>query len=191
MKRAAFVLGLLFLSTTVLSAQRARTVDNFTLEKFKQQRLAAERDYRDNYERMGFPSPEELDRQRDTDMAARLELAQQLRTARLEKERLELEQRSLNLEAARFDAELEASRANGYSGGSYYGGFGYGGFGYGGFDRGHRGRYGNFPLLRNYPKNRLTPFFDAGAYRVTPFGVIQTPNPRPAIIIRGGRGRHR
>lgn len=192
MRKAAFILGLVGSLAVVGYGQARSTVDNFALEKFKQQRLAAERDYRENYERLGFPSPEELDRQRDADMAARLELAQQLRQARLERERLDLERRGMDLEAARLNAEIEANQSNGFYGGTYYGGFGYGGYGgFGNFGRHRFGGFNNGPvLLPNYPNNRLTPIFDRGGYRVTPFGVIQTPNPRPTIVIRS-RGRHR
>ena len=58
---------------------------------------------------MGFPSPEELERQKEADLNAKLELAEQLRRARLEKERLELERRGLDIDAARLDAETESN----------------------------------------------------------------------------------
>ena len=67
MKKAALIFGLI-LSLTAIGIGQVRTVTNSTLQKFQEKRLAAERDYRDNYARMGFPSPEELDRQRDTDI---------------------------------------------------------------------------------------------------------------------------
>jgi hypothetical protein len=155
----------------VVSFGQVRTVTNSTLEKFQQKRLAAERQYRENYERMGFPSPEELDRQRDADLTARIELADQLRMARLEKERIELERRSLDLEAARLDAELEADTIdNGFYGG-YVVGYGFGGSNFGG--RGKFRRHSRFGR------------FSTGGYRATPFGVIPVPRtPRPQRILR-------
>lgn len=178
MKITALMFGLVFSLATVGIGQ-TRTITNATLDKFAQKRLAAERDYRDNYERMGFPSPEELERQREEDMRARLELADQLRTARLEEQRIELERRSLDIEAARLDAEIEASRAVEESigiGGFYSSGFFSGGFG--GFGR---GRFG-FHRDRFFPR--------VGGYRATPFGIIPTPPPpRPQRVLRG-TGRH-
>jgi hypothetical protein len=190
MKTAALIFGLI-ISLTVIGFGQARTVTNATLEKYQQKRLAAERDYRENYARMGFPSPEELERQKDEDMKARLELAEQLRQARLEKEQLELERQSLALENSRFQYETEMTEAAGGIYGGYWGGFG--GFnGFGGRDRFDRhGR--RFPF-RGYPSNRLLPTFDRSTYRYTPFGAIRVPSARPATVFRGRavvRGRRR
>ena len=193
MKKAALLFGLVISLAVVGFGQR--TITNSTLEKFQQKRLAAEREYRDNYARMGFPSPEELDRQREADMAARLQLAEQLRHARLEKERLELDRRSLDLDAMRMNNEMDASDDDsGIYGGSFYGGFGgYGGYGVSGFGNrvrhprfGHQGPLGGFGS-----RNQLLPLIDRrGAYRVSPFGVIPVPNPQPPrVIFRGGGGR--
>lgn len=96
MKTFTLVLGMVVSLAVVGFGQK--TVTNSTLQKFQQMRLAAERDYRENYARMGFPSPEERDRQRDADMTAQFQLSDQLRQARLESERLQLERRSLDLE---------------------------------------------------------------------------------------------
>jgi len=174
MKSAALIFGLT-LTLAGTSFGQVRTVTNSTLLKFQQKRLAAERDYRENHERMGFPSPEELDRQRESDLTARLQLAEQLRQARLEKERIELERRNLDLETARLEAEItETEQVDDGFYGTYFGGFS----GFGGFSSRHR--FGRF----------RRPSFDRGGYRVTPFGVIRVPNPRPArILLRSGRRR--
>jgi hypothetical protein len=185
MKAALFVFGLI-ISLTVVGFGQVRTITNATLEKFQQKRLAAEKDYRDNYERLGFPSPEELDRQRDADMEARLELAEQLRQARLEEERLELERQNIALEREKLEYQTEMDRNAVDFDGGYWGGFGFGGFG--GFDG--RDRFGKFRrgFRGRFPSNRLLPTFDRGTYRYTPFGAIRVPNARPAIVFRGGRG---
>ena len=86
MKKIAVFLGVVFSLSLVGFGQNRtvtarRNVTNSDLETFRQKRLDAERDYRENYERMGFPSPEELAKQRDDDMADRLQLADQLRQA--------------------------------------------------------------------------------------------------------------
>jgi hypothetical protein len=195
MKKTVVVLCVVFSLASIGFAQNRatarRTITNADLEKFAQKRLAAEQDYRENYDRMGFPSPDELAGQRERDMSARIELSEQLRQARLEKERLELEREKLVLEAARIDAEREAmAPAAGYPQDYFWGG--YGGFsGFGGFDGffpGRKGRHFNAPL-----------------YRVTPAGVFpagvstrprfRAPFSNPNVFPRTGRigiirGRH-
>lgn len=181
MRRAALIFGLVF-STAVMGIAQARIVTNFELDKFKEQRLAAERDYRENYARLGFPSPEELDRRRDADMTARIRLSDQLRQARLEKERIELERRNIDLEAAALANEMaeraDAAIYGGYGGG--YGGFfgGFGGFSSDGrFDRRRRGfhRNGGFPFL--------------GGYRATPVAVYPIRGPHHTKFFSTGRHR--
>lgn len=188
MKTAAVVFGLVFVSA-VMAFGQVRTVTNGTLEKFQQKRLAAERDYRENYQRLGFPSPEELEKQQEADMTARLQLAEQLRQARLEKERLELEKRSLDLQTARLESESEIDEFGGFYP-TYFGGFG--GSGFDSRRRPRRFRHGQFPFVSSFGRNRLLPTVDRqGAYRVTPFGVISVPNPRPIFRGRIVRGRPR
>jgi hypothetical protein len=170
MKTTALITGFILMSAVVGLGQ-TRTVTNFELEKFQQQRLSAEREYRENYKRMGFPSPEELDKQREEDMKARLQLSDQLRQARLERERLELERQGLAVEAARLEAESQVVESDGSSA-VFYGGF------------------GTFDSGRRYGRGRGR-HFNRGGYRVTPFQVIPVPpRPRPQrIIIRSGRRR--
>lgn len=96
-KRLFFVLIFSFVSIVSASAQ-TRTVTNEDLEKFRQKRLAAERDLRENYERLGFPSPEELDRQIEQSRIERSELAARLRAENLEREQLDLERQRTEAE---------------------------------------------------------------------------------------------
>lgn len=159
MKKIAVVFGVVFALSVVATAQV--TVTNFELEKFKKQRLAAEKDYRENYERMGFPSPEELAAQRERDLEFQIAFSQQLRQARLERERVENEREALAVNAellaeerrARAETQVE-HETNTY----YYG-----------------GGYGNgYPWWRNYP--RRWPRNGGGVviipqYRATPGGV--------------------
>jgi hypothetical protein len=174
MKKAVLIFGFV-LSMVLVGAGQTRTITNSTLHKFQEKRLEAERDYRENYARLGFPSPEELDRQRDLDMAARLQLAEQLRQARLEKERLELERRNLDLQMATLNDGVEYADRGGY-----YGGFigGYGGF----YSGGRYGRRGGF-----FPNRR---FRTVDGYRATPVGVypVSTPRPQRLFFRTGGRG---
>lgn len=205
MRKITAVLIVVFSAVFVAEGQRApRTVTNAELAKFRDRRVAAEQEYRDNYQRLGMPSPEDLDAMRDRDMADRLELAQQLRQARLDRERLELDRERLQHDADRlaFETRIANQQAaypefGGYGGyGGFYGGYGYPGY-YGGGS--FSGYFGRPPLLRGYPNNRLLPTFSIPTYRYTPGGVIRgneviTPipvGPRPGpgggtIIFRGG-----
>lgn len=171
-KRLWFILVFSFIASVSASAQ-TRTVTNDNLEKYRQKRVAAERDLRENYERLGFPSPEELKRQIEESGAARAELAERLRAENLERERLSLERERLNLD--RQIAESEAQQRSDYSSfpnSGFYGGAndfflnngyatigsGFGGYGFGGYDfpgygfpgygysnkRGNRYNRGNF-----------------------------------------------
>ena len=190
MKKAITLFGLV-LSLALVSAAQVRTITNSTLQKFQEQRIAAQQEYRDNYARLGFPSPEELDRQRDEDMASRIELADQLRHARLEKERLELERRSLDIQAFTAEAQAAESYYNREYGREYagypvagYGGYGGYGYGYGGYYGGYDGFNGRFGDRRRV-FDRL---FNDGGYRATAVGSYHFPGARVRGLLRGGRG---
>ena len=172
MKSAVIVIGFI-LTSAVIGFGQTRTVTNFELEKYQQRRIAAEEEYRDNYKRLGLPSPEELDKQRDEDLKAKIALADQLRQARLEKERLDLERRSLDIQASQQAEDSIVYESDGYYGGAYLGGYStYGG----------RIRNGRF-------RGRI--YNQGGGYRVTPFQVIPQPvQPRPQRMIRR-EPRHR
>ena len=189
MKRAGWGFFFLLAMATFAVAQ-VPTVDNFTLEKYQKQRVAAQRDYEQNYARMGFPSPEELDRQREADMNARLQLADQLRQARHEQQRIDIQSRGLDIQAASIENEREAREAqySGYYGNSEAAGYGYGG-GYGGYYPGaygtggynNYGRYGNGPIGR-YRDGGLWPIL--GGYRATAVGVYPNYSGVPLPMIR-------
>ena len=93
---------LIALSLSILAAVPALTqtksVTNSDLEKFRQKRLQAEKDYRENYAKMGFPSPEELDRQIEKSRVEREVLATRLTAERLQRDQAEASARA---EAAR------------------------------------------------------------------------------------------
>lgn len=69
--------ALIFVATSFVFAQ-TKTVTNGDLEKFKQKRLKAEKDYRENYEKLGFPSPEELERQSEQSKRELAELSRRI-----------------------------------------------------------------------------------------------------------------
>ncbi len=87
------ILYLLCLSilSVVPAVAQTKSVTNADLEKFRQKRLQAERDYRENYAKLGFPSPEELDRQIEKSRVEREALAARLTAERLQREQAEAE----------------------------------------------------------------------------------------------------
>lgn len=72
---------------------QTRTVTNADLEKFRQERLKAEKDYRENYARLGFPSPEELQRRQEQSSKETSELAAKFRAEAREQQRLDAERK--------------------------------------------------------------------------------------------------
>lgn len=76
-KRLLFILCSIFVAANLTVAQ-TKTVTNSDLEKHRQKRLEAERDYRENYSKLGFPSPEELEKQIEQSRAEREELSKRL-----------------------------------------------------------------------------------------------------------------
>lgn len=87
-KQILLVISLIF-SASILTFAQTKTVTNADLEGFRQKRLAAEKDYRENYEKMGFPSPQELAKQLAENQRRLEELSARLQSERLERERTE------------------------------------------------------------------------------------------------------
>jgi hypothetical protein len=172
--RLLFILTLISVTAFSAAAQQRRTVTNDNLEKYRQKRVAAERDLRENYEHLGFPSPDELERQIEDSRQARAELADRLRTESLERERLGLERERLNLDRRIAESEAQQRSAyqsfpnNGFYGGANdfflnYGyapiGSGFPNYGFGDYDFGGYGFGGyGFPgygfLGYGYPNKR-------------------------------------
>jgi hypothetical protein len=85
---ALMVIGL---SAFGISAQgnAAKTVTNADMEKYRQARVKADEEYRQNYQRLGLPSPEELER-REVERQKRFdEFSEKLKAQQLQKEYLE------------------------------------------------------------------------------------------------------
>lgn len=115
-------MSLIFVTANLAVAQ-TKTVTNSDLEKHRQKRLAAERDYRENYEKLGFPSPEELARQIEQDKKERSELAERLRKEDLERARTTREDTFLaaQLEILRTRSAVQ-NYQSGQSGNGFYSG---------------------------------------------------------------------
>jgi hypothetical protein len=151
-----------------IAASAQRSVTNASLEKFRQQRLAAERDLRENYEKMGFPSPEELQRQNEESAIERDRLAEQLRQERLERERIAAE---VMMATAQSDPGVIAIIGQDDFGSNRIYGYGYS---YGGYGYGYGYPYGNYRDGRRHRGSQIL-------WRAGPGGVIYEP---------GGRSSH-
>ena len=114
--RIAFLMCFIFAIATSLAAQTRRTVTNADLEKYKQARLGAERNYRENYERLGLPSPEELELRRRQDRAETEALAERLRSDRIAQERIQAEREASERTAAAYARSLQQQQ----NAGQYY-----------------------------------------------------------------------
>jgi hypothetical protein len=148
-KRLLFILVFSFIAAVSVSAQ-TRTVTNDNLEKYRQKRVAAERDLRENYERLGFPSPEELEKQIEQSRVERSELAARLRAENLERQRLDLERQRAENEARIRSYHVQNHNYSGHADDYFYnypaGGFySFPNFGFPNnrFNRFNRGVFGN------------------------------------------------
>ncbi len=131
-KQAIFVLTLVFGVSSLAFAQ-TKTVTNSDLEKFRQKRLQAERDLAENYEQMGFASPEEIERQNEESQNRLAELSDRLREARLTRENQSNqnyynENQEFDVNKGQYPNPAFIDYGRYYGSGGYYTGFGNGGF---------------------------------------------------------------
>jgi hypothetical protein len=156
MKRSLlfFVVFLSVAAGSVLA--QTRTVTNADLEKFRQERLKAEKDYRENYAKWGFPSPEELQRRQVQSSKEISELAARLRAEDLEQQRLDAER---SRQAAQYNyMQLLNTGGRQYSSPYFYSYPVYGNF-YSGPVRGRR-NFNSIPYNSNTPVVLRIPRFD-------------------------------
>lgn len=113
-KQWVVFLGLLLLVSSTVFAQ-TKTVTNADLEKFRQKRLQAEKEYRENYRRLGLPSPEELERQREEDKARDEQIYQQSRAERIQR-RNDFQSRADDLKMRIASVEAQISYMRGQTG---------------------------------------------------------------------------
>ena len=163
MKRKFFIVSIILLAAGYTAAQ-VKTVTNADLEKFRQKRLAAEKEYRDNYKRLGLPSPEELARRREADKIENERLAARYENERIERERGEAAAQQYAAQALWLNSQQQYAVPQIYDNGGYL-------------------SYGWSGRVR--PRVRTTPgYFAGGAFWPTPGG-----NARP-VFIRPPRPRH-
>ena len=186
-KQILFLLSLVFIFTNVVAAQN-RTVTNANLEKHRQKRLEAQREYRENYEKLGFPSPEELKRQIEQSRIEQSELAARLRAENLEREQLNLERQRAENEARSRNYQIQNQNYSPRNDDYFYnypsnGFFSFPNFGFsnnrfnrfnrGGFGNRNRRNFGNQPRIEY--RNNLP--------------VIVQPSPRVIFAPRTNGGR--
>lgn len=86
MKGAIFVGLIVAISSVSISAQTRHTITNLDLEKYKDSRVAAEKELRENYASLGFRSPEERAKSEAADAVALTALSEKLRAERVSQE---------------------------------------------------------------------------------------------------------
>ena len=159
----------------VSAAAQAKTVTNADLAKFAEKRINAEREYRENYERLGLPSPEELEKRNAEEAAEREELVRRLRADRLRSEAIEAQLRvaeSLNQPTVVYSSPQ-------YSNGGYHQTYPY--FYGGGISYGHRPiKRVNDPVFNRFRGDRNRSYY--------PWMIIRTPTITPNF---GGFPRRR
>lgn len=154
-----FILSFAVVSVGVAAAQQTRTVTNNDLEKYRQKRVAAEKDLRENYERLGFPSPEELERQNAKSRAERSALSQRLEIENLERERVAAQNefyQSQTQSAARYNnyyPNYAPNYYNGYSSNGFYG------IQFSGYGNRRFNQFNNGGFRRNYNNDSNAPRF--------------------------------
>ena len=108
-----FVFGL----TLTVSAQ-SKIVTNSDLEKYREQRVKATSDYRENFLKLGFPSPAELDRRNEQNRKDLAQLSVKLRAERIEDERLKTKREANEKRTAPIYYVIDRNRQ--YSDESYF-----------------------------------------------------------------------
>ena len=115
MKKIAVVFCVLFSLAMAVSAQTSRrTVTNFDLEKYRDQRIAAEREYRDTYAQRGMLSPDEIKAASDARIQQTLDLAERMRADQLEQQRIALEAQAQQIQIEELRAQQAAPQSGYY-----------------------------------------------------------------------------
>ena len=97
-KKLLFCFCITLLIVTAASAQ-VRQITNLDLEKYRVTRVAADKELRENYEKLGFPSPTEFERRREKSRVETGELAVKLRADRIEQERIDAQREAASRRA--------------------------------------------------------------------------------------------
>ena len=90
------------LAVTVSVAAQAKTVTNADLMTYRQERIKAENALLEDYAKLGFSSPKEMERRKAAEAKERAELSTKLRAEELERERLQAQQQAYAQNAAAY-----------------------------------------------------------------------------------------
>jgi hypothetical protein len=178
MKRSVLFLICFIFGATGFAFGQTKAVTNVDLEKFRQKRLQAEKEYRENYKRLGLPSPEELDRRREQSRKENEELSARLRAERLERERIEAEQEAIRLNYLSSQGQVLVEPSYVPFGTSSYVPFENYGLGYV-YPSGYYGR--------RFPKQRFLPRGQSGYFAGGQFWPTPVRRPQPRTIFRRPR----
>ncbi len=123
------VLFLVFIIITAAGAvfAQSKTVTNDDLSKYKQERVKAEAELRNNYAKLGFPSPEERARREAQSTKDTVELSARLRNERLERERIHAQNAANAQYSAAVRRAIQPQNTVEYYAPSDFGGYYYGG----------------------------------------------------------------
>lgn len=120
--RVLFLVFIIITATGAVFAQ-AKTVTNDDLSKYKQERIKAEAELRNNYAKLGFPSPEERERRDAQSVKDTVELSARLRNERLERERIDAQNAANAQYSAALLRAIQPQNTVEYSSQSYFGGY--------------------------------------------------------------------
>jgi hypothetical protein len=196
-KQILLFLCFVFVSAIAVPAQSKRTVTNADLEKFRQKRVQAETEYRQNYQRLGLPSPEELEKQREKNRQELSMLSARLQNESAERERSRRDDELRQAQIQYFRSNSYRNDQSTYNGNGYYSSGYFGGFPYYGYPGGYYNNYYNNGFGRNgsfgrenfyNPISPGTPFSSQGV-RINNRGlrINITGGNRPPVRIRNRR----
>ena len=107
--KVRFIFIVCFAAVTAMSIMaQTKTVTNADLSKYSQERVKAEKDLCENYAKLGFSSPEELERRDKSDAKERAELSARLSQEQREREWAVAEIEQRRAEQSRYDSYIRS-----------------------------------------------------------------------------------
>jgi hypothetical protein len=143
---------ILSLTAAFSAFAQTKTITNSDLEKYRQKRVESEKKLKEDYARMGFPSPEEIEKQNAQRRFRMEQYSDQLRQQSLQLQNdFAAQANALLTQIASIDAQINYLRGNGN--GSYNQNFGYS---YGYMPYGYQRNRSVLPQVQRLPPNMRT-----------------------------------